>query len=173
MKVEGGVLLLFTIILNACSRINTAEKISVNRQIQHEIINSRFSNHPLGDIAKEEKGLTSSFAGMQFPSRIPIQNIYNGEMDTLLAYRNRNSLVRFYKSSEKILLDSLDIRDSNFIRMMGGLDIGMSKPDFLRYFQAVGNEFGDSIAVIDEERTVPVHFYFKEDKLVRIQILHW
>lgn len=138
--------------------------------IQSQIVNADYSGAPLGKIDLE---FVDELSSEEYQiSKTLIESKYSEETDTLIWFKRGNSVVRLYKSKEKIWMDSLDVVDKNFLKFRGGIDIGMPKIDFLKYFNINNEEFGDSISVNNEENN-DVYFFFKNKKLMRILILPW
>lgn len=172
MKYLSFLLLLLTV---SCS--NTEKKTAVGTTatanvLRKEIVNIEYANMPLGQFDFSEKELADYFKGEYKVDKTPVENKYTGAIDTLISFKSRKSIARFYKNSEKIFLDSLNVSDRGFVRMRNNFDIGMGKDDFLSHFKIKNGSYGDSIVITNEENN-SVSFLFSNNKLYKIAIMPW
>lgn len=139
-----------------------------------EILNNEFANTPLGEFDFINYNLSTFFTGNCDLLKQTTVNKYTNEIDTLIVFKKRNSVVRFYKTREKVMLDSLDVSEQKFVRFNLGLDISMNKKEILNLFNVNStSSFADTIAIVDEEATTSVKLIFIENKLKRIIVLPW
>jgi hypothetical protein len=138
-----------------------------------EIINNNFANAPFGVFEFKEKNLSKCFKEKYDIQNSTIKNKYSEDIDTLIYFKGKKSIVKFYKTREKIFLDSMNVSEKNFILIKGGLDIGMNKKDFLNYFKCSQLKYSDSISVINDEGNNAINFIFLKDKINKITILPW
>lgn len=145
-----------------------------NIALKNEIINNQFTNAPLGEFNFIDKNLSLFFKGSYDVHKTAKVNEFTGNIDTLINFKKGNSLVRFYKNNEKIMLDSLNVSDKNFVVFNFGVDIDMNKDRVLNIFKANKNEvFSDTISIVDEEENSSVKLLFINKKLKKIIILPW
>lgn len=145
-----------------------------NITYKKEIIDNEFANMPLGEFDFIDKDL-SQFFTQSYEEFITFKvNKYTNDIDTLITFKKGNSVVRFTKTTDKILLDSLNVSENNFVKFKPKLEIGMYKNEVLKLFEVNPKySFSDSISIIDDEGSASVQFYFKENKLKKILVLPW
>lgn len=105
-----------------------------NIALKKEIINNKFANAPLGEFNFSNKDLSLFFKGNYDVNKTTTTNKFTGKIDTLITFQNKNSLVRFYKTEEKVMLDSLNVSDKDFVAFNLGVDIDMNKDKFLNTY---------------------------------------
>lgn len=152
--------------------IDTLNSNGNKKSLRTEIINNEFANAPLGDFDFHNNILSSYFKEKYRTYNSTVQNDFTDDIDTLIYFQRAKSIVRFYKTKEKIFLDSLNVSDSNFVTLKGGLDIGMQKRDFLSYFKERKELYADTISVTNGENS-SVSFLFVNGKLNKILIYPW
>ncbi|MDQ6528061.1 hypothetical protein [Flavobacterium sp. LHD-85] len=152
-----------------------SKAISTNNiAFKKEIINNQFANAPLGEFNFINKDLSLFFKGNYDINKTLITNKFTGKIDTLITFQNKNSLVRFYKSEEKVMLDSLNVSDKNFATFNLGIDIDMSKNKFLSIFKTNKKDtYSDTLSIIDDEENSSVELSFINKKLNKIIIRPW
>lgn len=134
-----------------------------------EIVDNKFSNMPLGESNFLNQDLRKYFRGTYDISKQIVKNRYTDAIDTLIYIRGGKSSVKFYKTNDKILLDSVVVMDKNFIILKKDLEIGMDKQAFLKQFRIKNTSYyADSISVIDDEGNGFVSFIFSNKKLKKI-----
>lgn len=142
--------------------------------LKNEIINNQFANAPLREFNFIDKNLSSFFKGSYDVNETTTTNKFTDDTNTLIAFQKNNSVVRFYKTKEKVMLDSLNVSDRNFVIFNSGVDINMDKDEVLKIFKVNGKEtFSDTISVVDDEGNSSVKFIFKHKKLKKVVILPW
>lgn len=151
------------------------QMISKNSAIlKNEIINNEFGNAPLGEFNFRDKNLSSFFKGSYNVNKTATVNKFTDGIDTLIVFKKNNSVVRFYKTKEKVMLDSLNVSDRNFVVFNAGVDINMDKDEVLNILKVNGKDsFSDTISVINEEENNSVKFIFNDRKLKKVIIFPW
>jgi hypothetical protein len=145
-----------------------------NIALKKEIINNQFANAPLGEFNFINKDLSLFFKGSYDINKTTTTNKFTGKIDTLITFQYKNSLVRFYKTEEKVMLDSLNVSDKNFVTFNLGVDIDMNKDKFLSTFKVNKKDFfSDTISIIDDEGNNSIELSFINKKLNKIIILPW
>lgn len=148
--------------------------IKNNELLKNEIINNQFANAPLGEFNFIDKKLSSFFKGSYDINKTPTTNKFTSDIDTLIVFQKNNSVVRFYKTKEKVMMDSLNVSDRNFVIFNSGVDINMDKDEVLKIFKVNTKEtFSDTISVVDDEGNNSAKFIFKDKKLKKVVILPW
>lgn len=161
--IEGSLVNKNAIILNPLK--DSSNQVS---QREIEIIANTFANMPLGEFNFFNNKLSNYIKGNYTYLMHPVPNKYSSIIDTTITFIRGNSILRFYKTDNKILLDSLNIVDSNFVLFSHDIDIGMSKKDFLKAFGKDSKNFSDSDTVVNDENSSSVTAIFKDKKLNRI-----
>jgi hypothetical protein len=139
-----------------------------------EIINNQFANQPLGDYNFDSENLFLYFKGSYDVHKEPVQNEFSSNIDTLITFQKKNSFVKFHKTNEKVLFDSMNVTDKNFVIFSLGVDIDMDKDQFLEKFKVTKKEsFSDTILIVDDEGSTSVKVIFTNNKLKNIIILPW
>ncbi|MFC7775169.1 hypothetical protein [Flavobacterium sp. GCM10027622] len=142
--------------------------------VKTEIINNEFANAPLGEFDFFDKNLSSFFKGTYDVHKTTTVNKYTDGIDTLITFQKRNSSARFYKTNEKVMLDSLNVSDKSFVTLKFGVDIGMNKDEVLNLFKVNKKDsFSDTISIVDDEGSSSVQFIFVDKKLKKMLILPW
>ncbi len=157
-------------------KVLPAKVVATNNTIvlKKEIVNNQFTNAPLGDFNFIKKDLTLFFKGRYNVNKTTTVNKFTGKIDTLITFQNKNSLVRFYKNDEKVILDSLNVSDKNFVKFYLGVDIDMNKDKILNIFEVNNKDsFYDIISIIDDEGNSSVELSFINKKLNKIIVLPW
>lgn len=154
---------------------STNDKVITNNIVlKNEIINNQFANAPLGEFNFIDKNISLFFKGNYDINKTTIANKFTGNIDTLIIFQRKNSIVSFYKTKEKVMLDSLNVSDKNFVSFNLGVDIDMNKDEVLNIFKINKNDsFSDTVSVMDDEGNTSVKFLFSDKKLKKIMILPW
>ncbi len=138
-----------------------------------EIENNEFANSPLGSFNFNNSNLVNFFKGNYELRHEIIKNRYVDLMDTLILFKRNNSIVRFYKTKEKILLDSLAVDEGNFVVLKNNIDIGMSKQRFSEIFYLSTLQLSDSVIVSNDEGSSQLSILFKNGKIAKIYKMPW
>lgn len=134
----------------------------------NEIINKDFANMPLGYDQFKEAYFNILFNGRYNIYKYPIKNKYADHIDTLIYIKKGNSVAKFYKTIDKMMLDSLSIEDSNFTNFIRKIDVGYSKAALLAEFGAIDRKtYGDSINIVNDEYDGEVTIYFDKKNRVK------
>jgi hypothetical protein len=157
---------------------NSIEKVSKKKQIGQgkdtlkTIINSDFANLPFGYMVNLDnvKHFFDSNEDSLIIKKQVIQNYHNDKIDTLYSFSSNAKEFLLYKSSTGVFLNRANIRDS-LIKLNNGISIGITKEKFLEKFNSKIIDL-DVFMITDEEQYSSHIFYFKEDKLINLEIYH-
>lgn len=135
---------------------------------QDTIVNDQFSQRPFG-VELSPVNIKKTIATKFTEEKKTITNKHTGEVDTLLIFKSNVGDFTFYRTADKTFFYKAVIR-SRGIRLAKGIEIGNSKSSFMKTLGFSKSKGTDVFIVRDTIGYSKHKFFFKDDKLTKIEL---